>query len=32
MRTHLCPDCDRSFGELLDLVAHIYEEHRKNNG
>lgn len=26
-RKHVCPECDRQFEELLDLVAHLKEDH-----
>ena len=28
MQDHNCPYCDSQFSELLDLVAHIKEDHK----
>lgn len=29
MIEHDCPDCDKQFEEILDLVAHMKEVHGK---
>jgi hypothetical protein len=29
MREHQCPYCDSHFIELVDLIAHIKEVHKK---